>query len=35
VAALSALALVVAAVWLQHCCKSPGDPTDDPDGAPE
>lgn len=35
VAALSALALVVAAMWLQHCCKSPGDPTDDPDGAPE
>jgi hypothetical protein len=35
VAAVSALALVVAAVWLQHCCKSPGDPTDDPDGAPE
>lgn len=27
VAALSALALVVAALWLQHCCKSPGDPT--------
>jgi hypothetical protein len=35
VAALSALALVVAAMWLQHCCKSPGDPTDDPDSAPE
>jgi hypothetical protein len=35
VAAVSALTLVVAAVWLQHCCKSPGDPTDDPDGAPE
>jgi hypothetical protein len=35
VAAVSALALVVAAMWLQHCCKSPGDPTDDPDGAPE
>ncbi|BBY64479.1 DUF3180 domain-containing protein [Mycolicibacterium helvum] len=35
IAALSALALVVAAVWLQHCCKSPGDPTDDPDAAPE
>ena len=27
VAALSALALVVAALWLQHCCKSPGEPT--------
>ena len=25
VAAVSALALVVAAVWLQHCCKSPGE----------
>ena len=25
VAALSALALVVAALWLQLCCKSPGD----------
>jgi hypothetical protein len=28
VAAVSALALVVAALWLQHCCKSPQDPTD-------
>ncbi|AKK29686.1 DUF3180 domain-containing protein [Mycobacterium sp. EPa45] len=35
IAALSALALVVAALWLQHCCRSPGDPTDDPDTAPE
>jgi Protein of unknown function (DUF3180) len=35
VAAFSALALVVAALWLQHCCKSPGEPTDDPDAAPE
>ncbi len=25
VAAVSALALVAAALWLQHCCKSPGD----------
>ncbi|HEX7323315.1 MAG TPA: DUF3180 domain-containing protein [Mycobacterium sp.] len=25
VAAVSALALLVAAVWLQHCCKSPPD----------
>jgi len=33
IAALSALALVVAAMWLQHCCKSPGEPTDDPDAA--
>lgn len=35
VAAASALALVVAAMWLQHCCKSPGDPSDDAEGAPE
>lgn len=28
VAAISALALIVAALWLQHCCKSPGDQTD-------
>lgn len=27
VAAVSAFALVVAALWLQHCCKSPGEPT--------
>lgn len=36
VAAISALALLVAAMWLQQCCKSPGDPydnLDDPDGA--
>ena len=33
VAAVSALALVVAALWLQHCCKSPDEPPDDPDGA--
>jgi hypothetical protein len=33
VAAISALALVVAALWLQHCCKSPGDPTEHGDGA--
>lgn len=26
VAAVSAFALVAAALWLQHCCKSPGDP---------
>ncbi|ULE35086.1 DUF3180 domain-containing protein [Mycobacterium sp. IDR2000157661] len=33
VAAGCALALLVAALWLQHCCKSPGDThnhTDDP-----
>lgn len=35
VAALSALALVVAALWLQHCCKSPQDGSDEPDGAPQ
>lgn len=35
IAGFSALALVVAAVWLQHCCRSPGDPTDDPDAARE
>jgi hypothetical protein len=28
IAAVSALALVVAALWLQHCCKSPQDPAD-------
>jgi hypothetical protein len=35
VAALSALALVIGALWLQHCCKSPQDQSDDPDGVPE
>ncbi len=38
VAAACALALMVAALWLQHCCKSPGDRTDDadePEGLPE
>jgi hypothetical protein len=33
VAAASALALVVAALWLQHCCKLPLDPTDHGEGA--
>jgi hypothetical protein len=33
VAAVSALALVVAAMYLQHCCKSPPDRTEHPDGA--
>jgi hypothetical protein len=33
VAAVSALALVVAALWLQHCCKSPQDPAEHPEGA--
>ena len=32
VAAVSALALVVAALWLQHCCKSPQDPADHGEG---
>ncbi|MGH3596132.1 MAG: DUF3180 domain-containing protein [Mycobacterium sp.] len=32
VAAFSALALVAAALWLQHCCKSPQDPTEPGDG---
>ena len=35
VAAVCALALVVAALWLQHCCKSPNDPPDNVDGATE
>jgi hypothetical protein len=33
VAAASALALVIAALWLQHCCKSPQDPTEPDDRA--
>ena len=33
VAAVSALALLVAALWLQHCCKSPPDPTEHGEGA--
>jgi hypothetical protein len=28
VAAISALAMLAAALWLQHCCKSPQDPTE-------
>ena len=35
VAAVSALALVAAALWLQHCCKSPQEPPDDPDRVSE
>jgi hypothetical protein len=35
VAAVSALALVIAGLWLEHCCKSPGEPTDNSDAAPE
>jgi hypothetical protein len=34
VAAVSALALVIGALWLQHCCKSPDEPPEDADGAP-
>ncbi|MCV7193785.1 DUF3180 domain-containing protein [Mycolicibacterium brumae] len=30
VAAVCALALSVAGMWLQHCCKAPDDPLDDP-----
>lgn len=33
VAALSAVALVTAALWLQHCCESPGDPPENGEGA--
>ncbi len=32
VAALCALVLIVAALWLQHCCKSPPDLTDAEEG---
>lgn len=35
VAAVSALALVIAALWLQHCCKSPDEPPADADGVRE
>jgi hypothetical protein len=37
VAAVSALALTLAALWLQHCCRSPAEPPETPDGrdAPE
>jgi hypothetical protein len=35
VAAISALVLVIAALWLQHCCKSPEEPPDNADGATE
>lgn len=34
VAAISAFALVAAALWLQHCCKSPGEPAGE-DALPE
>jgi len=29
------LALVIAALWLQHCCISPGEPTENGEPAPE
>lgn len=32
-AAVSAFALVVAALWLQSCCKSPDEPSDESPGA--
>lgn len=35
VAALCALALVAAALWLQHCCKSPDEPEEPRDAAPQ
>ncbi|MHC9295551.1 DUF3180 domain-containing protein [Mycobacterium sp. LTG2003] len=35
VAAVSALALAVAGLWLQHCCKSPEEPPENGDAAPE
>jgi fatty acid desaturase len=34
VAAASALALVVAALWLQHCCEKPEEPPDSSNQAP-
>ena len=35
VAAVCALALIVAALWLQHCCEGPEEPPDTGEGAPE
>ena len=35
VAAVCALALVAAALWLEHCCKSPVDHADAADGEPD
>lgn len=35
VAAVSALALIAAALWLQHCCKSPADRLEGADGEPD
>jgi hypothetical protein len=33
VAAVSALALIVAALWLQHCCEKPEEPPDERDAS--
>jgi hypothetical protein len=33
IAAVSALALTIAGLWLQHCCKSPPEPPEDPDAS--
>ena len=35
VAAVSALALLVAGMWLQHCCRAPLEPPEKSDSAPE
>jgi Protein of unknown function (DUF3180) len=35
VAAVCALALIIAALWLQHCCEKPEEPPDACDTAPE
>lgn len=35
VAAVSALALIAAALWLQHCCEKPEEPPNPRDGAAE
>ncbi|HZA11964.1 DUF3180 domain-containing protein [Mycobacterium sp.] len=35
VAAVSALALIIAALWLQHCCEKPEEPPDPREGATE
>ncbi|MDH6243663.1 DUF3180 domain-containing protein [Mycobacterium sp. OTB74] len=35
VAAMCALALVITALWLQHCCKSPAEPPENPDSTTE
>jgi hypothetical protein len=35
VAAVSALALGIAGVWLQHCCKSPHEPPEDAEPTPD